>query len=624
MNYENSENLKYETEDIKNLFMKLSFATSKNDHQEVVKLSDKIQTFSILDTESEKSRVIALIKLDKYEEALQTILHKLNPDETKFETTYCLFMLEKFKKALSYLEKDNERSHLHVKAQILYQMGQTIDAVQLYKKLIQDPYRIENEDFDLNVNLLAAQVTSPSIEISSNPAISQSLDYRFNIGCHLIHKKEYKKAKILFELSREQCLSNTHKEDIPSILDPILIQLAYIYSFLDQESDALNIYEDLMNRNNVDPVIKMISTNNFFSIKSEINPYLAFCSLNTILSNIKQLKLTPIQNKIIEKNTAILNLWSGKYSACHNIVKKLQNKYPDDNTLILILVSSILSRFTGDRACAQLIELHERNPSNITLSLAIIQFMISSKNKYNAQKILENLLNSLENKKDIRFSPGLVRLIVEIYQKQGRKDLAQQELYSASEYWRSTGSSDPKLIELLYASGESKLKTIISKRKNTSLLPIDDFTYLLKISPNNQKAFAGLVIYYLNRDVNEALKYANKLPTPDTLIQGIDVDHLEKLGIVDHLLKKKKEIKQVESIIKQKRKKSKLPKNYDPDKQPDPERWIPKKFRSSYKPPKGKKKILNRTQGELTPQINSSISTVHLLKHTNKNNEKRK
>ncbi|CCJ30626.1 unnamed protein product [Pneumocystis jirovecii] len=328
--------------------------------------------------------------------------------------------------------------------------------------------------------------------------------------------------------------------------------------------------------------------------------------MNSALSNIKLSKLTKFQNKIISKNIAILNLYCEKYSACNNIIKKIQNKYPDDNTIILILVSSILARFTGNQACTQLMELHEKNPSNIPLSLAIIQFMISSKNIRNAQKIMEKLLDSLKENKNKRFSPGLIRLAVEIYERRGREDLAQQELYAASKYWRSTGSNDPKLIELLYASGKSKLKNIISKKGNPNISAIDDFSYLLKISPNNQKALAGLTIYYLNTDISEALKYANKLPSPDLLIQKMDANYLEKSGIINHLSKKRK-TNQSEPSLKQKKKKSKLPKNYDPNKQPDPERWIPKKLRSYYKPPKEKKKKSNRTQGELASE-NSSMT----------------
>ncbi|KTW27913.1 uncharacterized protein T551_02880 [Pneumocystis jirovecii RU7] len=638
MNQQDSTDLSEKKENIKDIFIKLSTAVSKNDHQQVIKLSDEIQKISLSDAKLEKSKVIALIKLDKYEEALQIIFNKLSTEKTLFETAYCLFMLERFEEAVNYIKENNERSILHVKAQITYQTGQVIEAVQLYQKLIKDPYRIENEDFDLNVNLLAAQVTLPSIEVCNDSDICQSMDYNFNIGCHLIHKKEYEKAKKLFELSRgrlldsynvfliqniEQCLSTICQEDIESRMHPILIQLAYIYSHIGQEQEALNIYEDLMKKSHIDPTIKLIATNNFFSIKPNTNPYLAFCSMNSALSNIKLSKLTKFQNKIISKNIAILNLYCEKYSACNNIIKKIQNKYPDDNTIILILVSSILARFTGNQACTQLMELHEKNPSNIPLSLAIIQFMISSKNIRNAQKIMEKLLDSLKENKNKRFSPGLIRLAVEIYERRGREDLAQQELYAASKYWRSTGSNDPKLIELLYASGKSKLKNIISKKGNPNISAIDDFSYLLKISPNNQKALAGLTIYYLNTDISEALKYANKLPSPDLLIQKMDANYLEKSGIINHLSKKRK-TNQSEPSLKQKKKKSKLPKNYDPNKQPDPERWIPKKLRSYYKPPKEKKKKSNRTQGELASENSSMTIVSNTKKHTNKYSEKRK
>ncbi|KAG4305807.1 hypothetical protein PORY_000717 [Pneumocystis oryctolagi] len=608
MNCQDAEDSLKKTQDLKEFFKKLSISVKKK-NAENPKSSNEIQ-IKTSDTKSIKSQVIELIKHDRYSEALDTILKELFPEEMQFEIAYCLFMLERFEDALHCIGESNNRSLLHIKAQIEYLMDHSMNSIQLYQKLIQDPYRvsnpiIENENFDLNVNLLAAQVTFSSIEICNDPSIYQSLDYRFNIGCHLIQKKEYEKAKALFELSREQCLSTIHQEDMESRLYLILSQLAYVYSFIGQESEALNIYENLMNKENIDPIIKLIATNNILSIKPIENNYSAFYSMNSALSNVKLSKLTSVQNKIIEKNMAILNMLCEKYSACYNIVKKLQNKYPDDNTIILILVSSILSQFTGNHACTKLMELHKKTPSNIPLSLAIIQFMISSKNNNNAQKIMEELLNSLKDNKNLRFSPGLVRLAMEIYEKQGKIDLAHQELFAASEYWRSTGNNDHNLIELLYASGKLKLKNIISKKKNSNLSPIDDFTYLLKISPNNQKVLAGMAVYYFNTDIDEALKYSDKLPAPDTLIQGVNIDYLEKSGVID-FLSKKKENKESKPSLKQKRKRSKLPQNYDPNKQPDPERWIPKKLRSSYKPPKGKKKISNRTQGELPSQNNST------------------
>ena len=45
--------------------------------------------------------------------------------------------------------------------------------------------------------------------------------------------------------------------------------------------------------------------------------------------------------------------------------------------------------------------------------------------------------------------------------------------------------------------------------------------------------------------------------------------------------------------------KSRLPKDYDPAKTPDPERWLPLKDRSTYRPKgkKGRQKAAEKTQG---------------------------
>ncbi|KTW29225.1 hypothetical protein T552_01181 [Pneumocystis carinii B80] len=606
MEPQDSSHLLSKTDNLKELFMNLSIAVSNNKHEEVIELSDRIRGVSVSDKKSIKSKIIALIKLDRYSEALYLIESEGYEEEEVLEMVYCMFMLKKYEEAMNIAKKSNKRGIKHIMAQIAYQKDQMGKASEIYKELQKDQYRIENEEFDLCINLLATQVTSSSIEISSQAAIYQSLDYRFNIGCHLICRKEYMKAKELFELSKEQCLS-TSEEEMESILDPILVQLAYIYSCIGRELEAISIYEDLMNKSQVDQIIKLICMNNYYSIKSDTNPYLILHSLNTVLSKVKLSKLTDTQNKIIDKNIAILNILCEKYSACHNIVKKLQDRYPDDDSIILILVSSIISRFTGNRAYSELIKLHEKDSSNVTLSLAIIRFMILCKDNYNIQKITEKLLDSLKDNKSMRYKPELVRLLVEIYEKRGRKDLSRQELYAASEYWRSVGSNDPNLIELLYESGKLKLKRMI-KNKESNLSPADDFKYILKLSPNNKKALAGLVIYYLDKDISEASKYANKLPSLDILTQGINVDHLEKSGIVNHSLEEKKS-NHSKSLLKQKRKKSKLPKNYDPDKQPDPKRWISKKQNNYYKSSKGKRRQSNKTQGELVVENNFTTNT---------------
>lgn len=94
------------------------------------------------------------------------------------------------------------------------------------------------------------------------------------------------------------------------------------------------------------------------------------------------------------------------------------------------------------------------------------------------------------------------------------------------------------------------------------------------------------------------------------LIAGVDVDALEEAGVPLPLpstsattatpSRKRALLDDDKSKPARKRvRKSRLPKDYDPAKTPDPERWLPLKDRSTYRPKgrKGRQKAAEKTQG---------------------------
>ena len=124
---------------------------------------------------------------------------------------------------------------------------------------------------------------------------------------------------------------------------------------------------------------------------------------------------------------------------------------------------------------------------------------------------------------------------------------------------------------------------------------------LLRTDPGNRQTLAQLVLAYAKFDLAKALEASKKLP--DFSRGSVDVDALEsgaflgtkgaakkvgkvalaspkpktpgeKEGEEDLVVKKKK---------KKKRKKRHMPKNYNPDVDPDPERWLPKRERTGYR-----------------------------------------
>lgn len=87
------------------------------------------------------------------------------------------------------------------------------------------------------------------------------------------------------------------------------------------------------------------------------------------------------------------------------------------------------------------------------------------------------------------------------------------------------------------------------------------------------------------------------MPKPDLITDSNILRQLEQ--DYQSMTKKLGENVQTTEISKKikKKKKTKLPKNYDPNVIPDPERWLPKYERKGYKKMKKHKKNIRVTQG---------------------------
>merc|ERR1712218_498248 len=122
---------------------------------------------------------------------------------------------------------------------------------------------------------------------------------------------------------------------------------------------------------------------------------------------------------------------------------------------------------------------------------------------------------------------------------------------------------------------------------------------LLKVDPNNVQTLAQLVLAYAKYDLKKALEVSKKLPKFSEQSK-IDVDVLESSSFVSAKYGKKtpkpgdpvtpKKVAESptetqEELKKRKKRKHKkrLPKSYDPNVDPDPERWVPRRERTGYR-----------------------------------------
>jgi signal recognition particle subunit SRP72 len=122
---------------------------------------------------------------------------------------------------------------------------------------------------------------------------------------------------------------------------------------------------------------------------------------------------------------------------------------------------------------------------------------------------------------------------------------------------------------------------------------------LLKVDPTNVQTLAQLVLAYAKYDLKKALAASKKLPKFNEQSK-IDVDVLESSSFVSAKYGKKtpkpgdpvtpkqpseSPINADETLTKKKKRKHKkrLPKNYDLNVDPDPERWTPRRERIGYR-----------------------------------------
>lgn len=255
----------------------------------------------------------------------------------------------------------------------------------------------------------------------------------------------------------------------------------------------------------------------------------------------------------------------------------------------------------------QILPLLEKRPKDVGLVMTIIQLYVLTNNHGSAISVLDSLLKRLSESQtpsdqDILYAPGLVALQVSLYTSQGRKSQIKTTLAKAASYWRH--KSKPPTA-LLHAAGLSLLDSSDPEHQSTAR---DIFSTLHSQDPTSKSATAGYVASHaLTSPEKVSSEEANTLSPTARLIAGIDAAALEEAGVpflpsssaAAAATSRKRALDDRAKPAKKRVRKSRLPKDYDPAKTPDPERWLPLKDRSTYRPKgkKGRQKAAEKTQG---------------------------
>eukprot|EP00096_Caligus_rogercresseyi_P000105 TRINITY_DN1028_c0_g1_i1.p1 TRINITY_DN1028_c0_g1~~TRINITY_DN1028_c0_g1_i1.p1 ORF type:complete len:657 (-),score=302.98 TRINITY_DN1028_c0_g1_i1:63-2033(-) len=577
------------------LYRELAKYGSLGEYEKALSTAHKILNLNSEEKEAYLSVVVALIRLDRFSDALKFMeAQERKYGELPFHRSYSLYRLNKPDQALEALlkEKKPDLKCKELEAQILYRMERYEESLAVYESMSiprDDEFIAERE-----TNKSAARVfTKPSsIPKEEENGDSSSYEILYNRSCGLISEKKYSEAEkvlkkaeaVCKELLREEA-DELDEEEIEKETGIIHVQLAYALQSQGKVKEAQGLYNSVLRSKPSDIGLLAVASNNLITLNKDSNIFDSRKRMKAATLEGLEHKLTSGQRRSIAYNSALLAMYTNQIEACRNLIQELESNYglrsEEERDLIL---AGVLARSGKVEEAIQIL-LKPSSKFNLERVLIAAQLLLEKKDF----KGVIGLFQEKMPKETLHTKTGLLSALVVLHMAVNDRSAAASLLKAAVNSIKNVKGSDMSIVwkktaEFHLRSGELSVAA-------------ESLEELIKSNPGDQILLAQLVLAYAEFDLNKALQTSKKLPVFKD-VSSLDVESLEstafigggkkgliprggvglpspdKKGSPDALLLKKR---------RHKKKKKQLPKNYDPNVEPDPERWIPKRERLAYR-----------------------------------------
>ncbi|KAI8942061.1 hypothetical protein NX059_000160 [Plenodomus lindquistii] len=610
---------------------------SLDDHDEVLKAANAAIKKSKGDEEAQHVKAVALLHLDRYEDALKVFEDvKGLQEKARFEYAYALYKTGNAAKAVDVAEAagaDSGRGMKHMLAQAAYRSENFAQAAKVYRELATQP--VQDEEYDIRINSGAVDA---QLEWTGQGELAQKkqptredlevFETAFNAACGSIARGEFGQGQVCLKRAKDLCnaLSDLSEAEKQAELLPITVQQVYVLTQLGKIDEAEQLATSIPFAD-----IKELSTryiaqvNSIAASKEHSNPYLSHRLFHSSPKPPVTDQHFSFQSNILRQDEYVMSLLSQKVAGVASSTEKVISAVPAPSLAPAVNMAAVLNAAAHARnadtekaALKEIVPLLEKRPTDVGLILTITHLYVITNNYAAATHLLESFFKRLEQSGsasdlDVRFAPGLIATLVSLYAQQGRPGASKSELAKAAEYWRKPHKSKTEAPSksLMVAAGTAMLDT-----HNTDNVKIagEIFKGLYDQDKEDRAAIAGLVAAYSITDPSsipdDLLSY---LPEASRLVSDIDAVELEKAGVPSGSLagtsttadsKKRSAPTKIPATRTKRLRKARMPKDYVEGKKMDAERWLPMRDRSYYRPKgrKGKKRAEGLTQGGIVAE----------------------
>lgn len=482
-----------------------------------------------------------------------------------------------------------------LESQILYRLGKMDACLDIYQKLQKSKIDM------LEINSVAALVMAGrSSEVqgwldSFRVKATSSFELAYNTACSLIQRNKYTEAEQLLlsarRIGQESLMEdNWPDEDIENELSPIAVQLGYVQQLLGRKQDAIEAYVDMIKRDMADESSIAVAVNNLVSLKGPKDVSDSLKKLDRLkekeiqgfrLAHGLDLKLSAKEREAIYANRVLLLLHANRIDQARELVSALPDMFPGSVVPVLLQAALLVRENKAGRAEEILAQFAGKFPEKSqVLYLARAQVAAAAGHPHIAA-------DSLTKIPDIQHMPATVATLVSLKERANDVEGAAVVLDSATKWWSNAMTEDNKLNIIIQEAASFKLRH--GREEDAAKL----YEELVQ-SQGSIEALVGLITTVARLDVIKAELYEKKLKTLPGL-KGIDVDSLERTSGVKRVegplhagvAETNDEGKNKTKTKKKRKRKPRYPKGFNPANPgppPDPERWLPKRERSTFRP----------------------------------------
>ena len=620
------------------LFSQLQAAGEDGEYERGLKIVESILSLSPGDPDALHCKVVCLVHNSRFASALKLIESLSGRGGKKaaateageaarsyhFEKAYCLYRLERYeesRKALTCLPPEDARGK-ELNAQIAYRLEEYEKARAAYASLIKgsaDDFsgeRLANYTAAAALSNRAASAGGPERAAGADSLGESTMEQCFNKACFLLSEGRGREAEEVLRKAEELCRTSLMEEEdditeeeIESELAVIRVQLACAMQLQGKSKDSLAAYSSVLRQKTGDSPHFVIAANNVLVLNKDRDVFDSKKKVKMLTSEGAMKKMTSAQRRGILFNRCLFALQTNQLEQCRALVDELASSYPSSEECILAQTGLLVREKRIARSIDALTtHLKSHSPSSPLLYLTLAQL-------HNIQGNLSKVCSLLRSLPSLPLHLGVVCVLVSHLTLTGTTHSAMEVLDQAVSFWQKEPKSHAtkSLLRSLtlytadYKMGQGSAQEAASILETLQSEHSDDL-----------RVRAKLVAAYCKYDPQKAEILAKTFPSPAVSTGEVSVDVLEQMPSFRHTRRQLAKpdmgetgTTEVKPRTKRKKKrKPRLPKDFNPSKPQDPERWLPMRERSYYR--KGRKKGFSSVRGTQGTSYTSANLTALL------------